>query len=119
MNMLPLSVAIAAALGLAACGDDAPKPETSRSNAPASSAPSTASSSPGDASTSTGAGATPSASTGVSRSSDGISSSASPGGANVHQQQVDPKDAEQRKDFQQSGDDKGPTSAETQPKPGN
>ena len=36
-------------------------------------------------------------------------------GANPQQGQVDPKHAEQRRDFQQSGDDKGPKSSDTQP----
>lgn len=37
-------------------------------------------------------------------------------GSNPVQGQVDPKQAEQHKDFQQSGDKAGPKSAETQPK---
>ena len=39
-------------------------------------------------------------------------------GANPTQQQVDPKESEQRRDFQMRGDKAGPTSPETQPKPG-
>ena len=119
MRILPFSLAAAAALALAACGDEVPKPQTSESNAPASSAPSTASSSPGGSSTSTGSSAAPSSSTGVSQSSEKMSGAADPGTDNVHQQQVDPKDNDQRRDFQQSGDAKGPTSPSTQPKPGN
>ncbi len=38
-------------------------------------------------------------------------------GANPQQQQVDPKERAQHRDFQQSGDAKGPTSQETQPRP--
>ena len=38
-------------------------------------------------------------------------------GANPQQGQVDPKDSEQRRGFQQSGDDKGPTSPATQAGP--
>jgi hypothetical protein len=37
-------------------------------------------------------------------------------GANPVQGQVDPKQSEQHKDFQQRGDGAGPTSPETQPK---
>lgn len=39
-------------------------------------------------------------------------------GANPTQQQVDPKQAEQRRDFQHPNDKAGPTSPETQPKSG-
>jgi len=37
-------------------------------------------------------------------------------GANPTQQQVDPKEKAQRRDFEMRGDQRGPTSAETQPK---
>ena len=40
-------------------------------------------------------------------------------GANPQQGQVDPKQAEQRRDFQQKGDAAGPQSAETAPKTSN
>jgi hypothetical protein len=36
-------------------------------------------------------------------------------GANPHQQQVDPNQAEQRRDFQQSGDSAGPKSPANEP----
>ena len=39
-------------------------------------------------------------------------------GGNPVQGQVDPKAGEQHKDFQQKGDGAGPSSTETQPKPG-
>jgi hypothetical protein len=39
-------------------------------------------------------------------------------GANPVQGQVDPKEGEQRRDFQQRGDKAGPTSPETQPRTG-
>ena len=39
-------------------------------------------------------------------------------GANPVQGQVDPKQGEQHRDFQQKGDDAGPKSPETQPKTG-
>ena len=39
-------------------------------------------------------------------------------GANPVQGQIDPKQAEQRRDFQQPGDGKGPTSPETAPRKG-
>jgi hypothetical protein len=117
MRILPLPFMVAATLGLAAgCGDE-PAPKA-QSDAPASSAPASTSSappsSPGTAQSSSGG--------------TGVTSSATPGaatqeqkkeGANPVQQQVDPKDTEQRRDFKQSGDQQGPTSADTQPKPGN
>jgi hypothetical protein len=40
-------------------------------------------------------------------------------GANPVQGQVDPKDSEQRRDFQQRGDGAGPKSPESAPKSGN
>ncbi|HJY75147.1 MAG TPA: hypothetical protein VKE95_00880 [Burkholderiales bacterium] len=40
-------------------------------------------------------------------------------GANPQQGQVDPKSPAQHRDFQQKGDDAGPKSPETAPKPGN
>lgn len=39
-------------------------------------------------------------------------------GANPQQGQVDPKQPQQHKDFQQRGDEKGPSSPDTQPKAG-
>ena len=39
-------------------------------------------------------------------------------GANPQQGQVDPKQPEQHRDFQQKGDQRGPTSPETQPRRG-
>jgi hypothetical protein len=39
-------------------------------------------------------------------------------GSNPVQGQVDPKQSEQRKDFQQRGDSAGPTSEESKPKQG-
>ena len=39
-------------------------------------------------------------------------------GANPQQGQVDPKEREQHRDFKQSGDSKGPSGPDTQPKPG-
>ena len=40
-------------------------------------------------------------------------------GANPVQGQVDPKDADQHRDFKQKGDAAGPKSPDTAPKPGN
>jgi len=118
MRYLPSSLMIVAALGLAAGCDRAPTPDAKQSSAPASSAPSSTSSAP------TSPPGTAQSSTGGT----GVTSSATPGsptqaqqqeGANPQQGQVDPKDKDQRKDFQQSGDAKGPASPNTQEKPGN
>lgn len=117
MRILPLSLTLAATLGLAAgCGDE---PQSKApSNAPASTAPSSTSSAP----------ASPPGTAQSSSSGTGVMSSATPGsptqdekkeGTNPVQQQIDPKDRDQHRDFQQSGDAKGPTSQDTQPKPGN
>jgi hypothetical protein len=109
---------IVGVVALAAGCDRAPTPDAKQSNAPASSAPSSTSSAP----------ASPPGTAQSSTGGTGVTSSATPGsptqaqkqeGNNPVQQQVDPKDTEQRRDFQQSGDGKGPASADTQPKAGN
>ena len=117
MRILPLSLMVAATLGLAAgCGDE-PEPKA-QSNEPASTAPSSTSSAPpstpGTAQSSTsGTGVTSSATAGSPTQAQKQE------GSNPVQQQVDPKYRDQRQDFQQPGDEKGPTSADTQPKTGN
>ena len=78
-------------------------------------------------------GATPSPSSGASQvqgsaapSNSGVQSSAGAAssgtatgeGANPHQQHADPKESAQRRDFEQRGDQAGPKSPETSPKPG-
>jgi ABC-type glycerol-3-phosphate transport system substrate-binding protein len=91
--------ALLAAAALAACGEQAPKPRV---------APEPAASQPA------GAGATTSSST----STKPATSEERKEGANPVQQQVDPKQAEQRRDFQHPNEKAGPTSPETQPKSG-
>jgi hypothetical protein len=101
-----LLLAALVAAGLAACGDEPPRPRVSPE--PATS----------------GAGAAPAPST-TTRPSTTPSAPAAGGatsieerkeGANPVQQQVDPKEAEQRRDFQHPRDGEGPTSPETQPR---
>ena len=98
--------ALVAALGLlAACGkDDAPSRSASSPAAPNNSA-------------STGASAT------TKTTPADIGQPGSLGekkeGANPQQGQVDPKHAEQHRDFQQKGDGAGPKSAETAPRQSN
>ena len=91
----PVLAAAIAALSLAACGDEPPQPRVTPQPAAsgATAAPST----------------TPSAPPTAEERKEG---------ANPVQQQVDPKEAEQRRDFQHPRDGEGPTSPETQPKPG-
>ena len=88
-----------AAGALAACGDQPPQPRV---------APQPAASQPA------AGGATTSSST----STKPATSEERKEGANPVQQQVDPKQAEQRRDFQHPNDKAGPTSPETQPKSG-
>jgi hypothetical protein len=87
-----LAAALAATLVLAAC-DRAPQPRTEPS---AGSGPSL----PGQPRPQTGAPT-------LEQKKEG---------GNPVQGQVDPKQSEQRKDFEQPGDKSGPASAETQPK---
>lgn len=94
----PVLAAAIAALSLAACGDQPPQPRVGASEAPSAPAASSLPSAPA-------AGGSTSA---QERKE----------GANPVQQQVDPKEAEQRRDFQHPRDGEGPTSPETQPKPG-
>jgi len=91
----PVLAAAIAAFSLAACGDQPPQPRVTPQPAAsgATSAPSTTPSSPATA-------------------------QEQKDGANPVQQQVDPKEAAQRRDFQHPREGEGPTSPETQPKPG-
>lgn len=94
-------IALAAALALAAgCnkGSDQAKPAASTDKAPP----------PAQVNT-----PTPSASTGQSASPEEKKD-----GANPVQGQVDPKDAQQHRDFQQKGDAAGPKGPDTEPKQG-
>ena len=100
MQLKLLTTCVVAALALAACGkDDRPKA------APASGG-STATAPAQSQST------TPTTPANVGQPSAAEKSE----GANPQQQQVDPKEAAQRRDFQHKGDAAGPTSAETQPR---
>lgn len=94
--------ALLAALGvLAACGkDDAPSRSASSPAAPNNSA-------------SSGASATKTTPADIGQPG---SLGEKKEGANPQQGQVDPKQAEQRRDFQQKGDGAGPKSAETAPR---
>jgi hypothetical protein len=103
--MAPKLIAIlaAAALGAAACGKDERKfaqPASGGSTAPAQSE-----------------ATTPQANTSTTPANIGQPQSMAEKreGANPVQQQIDPKEREQRRDFQQKGDQAGPRSAETAP----
>ena len=97
-------IALAAAAALvAACDRNAPKSSAQPSPS-------------GGASQVQSSPATPNG--GVQSSAAAASTGAATGeGSQPHQQQVDPKQPEQRRDFQQRGDQAGPKSPETSPKP--
>jgi hypothetical protein len=100
MKVLTVAVAVSLAL-LAACdqrGTTPPSPKTDTS----STAPSSASGSTTTAGTTSSANGAPSA-------------SEKREGENPQQGQVDPKHADQHRDFQQKGDASGPTSSDTKP----
>ena len=97
---LTILAAALAAVALAACGDQPPQPRVAPQ--PAASQPAA-----GGATTSSSTSTTP------------ANTEERKEGANPVQGQVDPKEAEQRRDFQQRGDKAGPTSPETQPRTGN
>lgn len=99
MKLTILTAALAVG-ALAACGDQPPQPRV---------APQPAASQPA-----AGAGATTSSST----STTPATREEKKEGANPVQQQVDPKEAVQRRDFQHPNEKAGPTSPETQPKTG-
>jgi len=98
MKMTSLAALLAAA-ALTACGEQTPQPRV---------APEPAASQPA------AGGATTSSST----STKPATSEERKEGANPVQQQVDPKEAAQRRDFQHPNEKAGPTSPETQPKSG-
>ncbi len=102
--------AVVAALGLlTACGNDDNANRSSSTSAPAPTA------------TTNGASAGSSATTKTTPADIGQAGSLSEKkeGANPQQGQVDPKHAQQHRDFEQKGDAAGPKSAETAPKVGN
>ena len=102
MKLLTLAAALALAL---AAGCDRNKPVNAPSPKTDSSSPT---SSPGASGSTTSAGTT-SSSTGTPTTSEKRE------GSNPTQGQVDPKHADQHRDFQQSGDSAGPKSSDTQP----
>ena len=110
MKTLHTLAAIAALALAAGCGkDDTPAPRSATPPAQSSApAPESSSSSSGSSATTT---RTTPADLGKPASAEEKRE-----GANPQQGQVDPKQAEQHKDFQQRGDQAGPKSAETTPK---
>jgi hypothetical protein len=100
MTMQWQSLAVAAALALLVACDRAPEPRAGSTAPPASAS---------------GGATTPSTPANIGQPG---SQDEKKEGANPVQGQVDPKQSDQHKDFQQSGDGKGPTSEDTQPKPG-
>lgn len=96
---LTILAAALAAVALAACGEQTPRPQVAPQ--PAASQPAA-----GGATTSSSTSSTP------------ATTEERKDGANPVQQQVDPKEAVQRRDFQHPNDKNGPTSPETQPKSG-
>lgn len=102
MKALTLAAAVSLAAALAGCDRNAPNPTP---------APKTSAAPSGGAASSTGASAPvrSSVNAGSGNSEDNRN------GSNPVSQQVDPSHAEQRRDFQQSGDAAGPKSADTAP----
>jgi hypothetical protein len=99
----PLFTAALAALLIAACGKETPRPRVSPEPATSGATTAPAPSTPPVTSSAPAAGGA----TSIEERREG---------ANPTQQQVDPKESEQRRDFQMRGDERGPTSPETQPK---
>ncbi len=96
---LTILAAALAAIALAACGEQPPQPRVAPQ--PAAAQPAA-----GGATTSSSTSSTP------------ATTEERKDGTNPVQQQVDPKEAVQRRDFQHPNDKNGPTSPETQPKSG-
>lgn len=101
MTLRPIVICAALAL-LAACER---APETKSSSSPGQAAPQESAASGGTTTKTTPAGITPPASQEDKRE-----------GRNPQQGQIDPKQSEQHKDFQQPGDDRGPSNPSAQPK---
>jgi hypothetical protein len=99
MRIATIAAALAIA-SLAACGDQTPQPRVDQAPQPRVDSQPAAGGSSGVTSSATGA----------------ASKEDKREGANPQQQQVDPKQKEQRRDFEMRGDQAGPTSPETQPK---
>ena len=106
MTIRPIVISMALAALLAAC-DRAPATSGS-TGSPGQAAPPADAASSGATTRTTPAEITPPVSQADKRE-----------GGNPQQGQVDPKESEQRRDFKQPGDDRGPTSPSTQPRPGN
>jgi hypothetical protein len=98
-----LAIAATAAL-VAACDRGAPKPSATPS--------------PSSGASQIQGGSAPSNSGVQSSAAAATSGTATGEGANPHQQHADPKEAPQRRDFEQRGDQAGPKSPETSAKPG-
>jgi hypothetical protein len=107
MSLKLIAILVAAALGAAACGKDEPK------SAQPASGGSTAAPAQSQANT-------PQANTQTTPANIGQPQSMAERreGANPTQQQVDPKQSYQHRDFQRDGDQAGPRSPETTPGPG-
>ena len=99
--MLPRTLIVAAVLAALAGCDKGPGPTASRD--PQQSAPSSTA----------GASQSPTTPANLPQPS---SQDEKREGANPQQGQVDPKEREQRRDFQQKGDSRGPSSPETTPR---
>lgn len=97
---LTLIATLLSLASLAACGDRPPQPRVD--SQPAASG--------GGSAASAGASSSTPANVGQPPTTDERKE-----GANPTQQQVDPKQREQRRDFEMSGSERGPTSTETQP----
>ena len=105
MQKTLFTIAVAGALALAACGKD----ERPNATTPTSGA--------STAGGSTAAPAQPQSNTPTTPANTGQPTmSEKREGANPQQQQVDPKESAQHRDFKQKGDAAGPQSAETAPR---
>ena len=103
LKRTPLAIATAAALALGGCdkSTDPGKPAAAADKAPPSQSQVNTPTTPAPSSATAGTSA---------------SQEEKKEGSNPVQQQVDPKQSEQHRDFQHKGDAAGPTSPETQPK---
>ena len=99
MKVLTFAVAISLAAALAGCNRNAPGQVPAPKTSAATSSGPAGDSAPVRSSANSGAG----------------NSADNRNGANPHQEQVDPNHAEQRRDFQQSGDAAGPKSPDAAP----
>jgi len=111
---LAISLAFAAGCSRRETTPPSPKTDTSSATPAATTASSSTSGSPSTGAPISASGATTSA--GTTSSAVGTPDQAEKReGTNPTQGQVDPKHADQHRDFQQKGDSAGPTSSDTQP----